>query len=571
MLHRLRNIGLTAILFVSLLAPQAASAEVSPSFSIQYDQSSLKVGDEVQVTVKGHDMPDVYSFEVNLEYDSDKLEYKTKSGKAGFTGFSVPESSDPAAGRLQFAHTKIGKVSGESDDITLMTLTFKAAKEGSAWVAVKDSLIGDSHVPPRGTNIASDVKASITIAASNNGGGNNGGGNNGGGNNGGGNNGGGSSGGGGGSDSTSDLTTLKVIGPERFSNGGTSIELEKQVEEVKFPWNTAELLKEKPVVLRNEWMTISIPAEVFEQLSSLVSEAERKNSSLSLKLKPLSEADAEAVRKRVQANEEAEIKIVSKIMELELIITTADGKTKQLTEFSEPILLKLKTSGEFNPKLAGMFFIGGSDGLEYIGGQQRSGEWEAAVSHFSSYAVLELTKQFGDVPNDHWAHSVIQELAAKQIVDGAGPQRFEPSRIVTRAEFTSLLARTLQLPEGNANRFDDVMPDDWYADAVERAVHAGIVQGKEAGMFAPHAAITREEAVTMLIRAYTYSGGKSPSGTGASFEDEAMISPWALLSVQQAAELGLVQGRSAGTFEPRGVTTRAEAAQVIYNLLGRLQ
>jgi large repetitive protein len=582
MLHRLRSFGWIAMLVASLVAPQAATAaEGSPSFSIQYSNNTPKVGEEVQVTVQGHGMTDVYAFEVNLAYDKDKLEYKTNSGRAAFAGFSVPESSDPAAGRLQFAHTKMGKVSGEQGDVTLVTLTFKAAKEGTAWVSVKNSLIADSQVPPRGTNIASDTTASITIAPSsqngggNNGGGNNGGGNNGGGNNGGGNNGGNNNGSGGSSGSSgssdTDDTRLKVIRSEQFSSSGsTIIHLEKHPEEVRLPSNTAELLQKKPLELRTELMTISIPAALFEQLMQLIPEAERKNSTPSLKLKALSEADSAELLKQAKQNESADIQPVSRIIELALSIATSDGKTKQLTELSEPIAVKLKTSGEFDPRLAGLFLIGGQGEIEYIGGQLGSREWEASIQQFGQYGVLELQKPFQDVPNGHWAYQVIRELAAKQIVDGVGDQRFEPSRIVTRAEFTSLLVRALQLPEGNTNGFDDVKPDDWYADAVERAVHAGIVQGKEAGLFAPHAAITREEAVTMLIRAYTYAGGQGPSGNKAVFEDEAMISPWALFGVLQAAELGLVQGRSAGSFEPRGITTRAEAAQIIHNLLGRL-
>ncbi|MGM0883539.1 MAG: S-layer homology domain-containing protein [Bacillota bacterium] len=38
---------------------------------------------------------------------------------------------------------------------------------------------------------------------------------------------------------------------------------------------------------------------------------------------------------------------------------------------------------------------------------------------------------------------------------------------------------------------------------------------------------------------------------------------------EYAAELGLVQGRPDGSFAPKGKMTRAESAQVIYNLLGK--
>ncbi|TXK80326.1 S-layer homology domain-containing protein [Paenibacillus sp. N3.4] len=194
----------------------------------------------------------------------------------------------------------------------------------------------------------------------------------------------------------------------------------------------------------------------------------------------------------------------------------------------------------------------------------------AQISHFSKYAVLEVTKAFADVPNSHWAADVIKVLAAKQIVNGTSATTFEPERSVTRAEFTSLLVRALKLTGTGQLSFTDVKSDDWYAEAVSIAVKAGIVNGKSDKVFDPNAPINREEMVTMLMRAYSSVTGNPANGNGsASFTDELQISSWAVAFVNQAAALHLVQGRAAGVFEPQGITSRAEAAQVIYNLLNK--
>ncbi|MDI4643806.1 S-layer homology domain-containing protein [Cohnella hashimotonis] len=57
------------------------------------------------------------------------------------------------------------------------------------------------------------------------------------------------------------------------------------------------------------------------------------------------------------------------------------------------------------------------------------------------------------------------------------------------------------------------------------------------------------------------------TGAGASFADTDRIAAWAAPYVAEASSLGLLSGRSAGQFAPQGVTTRAEAAQSVYNLL----
>ena len=75
----------------------------------------------------------------------------------------------------------------------------------------------------------------------------------------------------------------------------------------------------------------------------------------------------------------------------------------------------------------------------------------------------------------------------------------------------------------------------------------------------------------MIVRAYEAMKGEQAAAPGAEadFTDQGRISRWASASVAAAAEMGLVQGRANKAFEPNGKMTRAESAQVIYNLLGK--
>lgn len=51
-------------------------------------------------------------------------------------------------------------------------------------------------------------------------------------------------------------------------------------------------------------------------------------------------------------------------------------------------------------------------------------------------------------------------------------------------------------------RFTDVDPNAWYAEAVTRAAELGIVEGVGDGKFEPDRAITRAEAAAMCVRLY---------------------------------------------------------------------
>ena len=51
-------------------------------------------------------------------------------------------------------------------------------------------------------------------------------------------------------------------------------------------------------------------------------------------------------------------------------------------------------------------------------------------------------------------------------------------------------------------RFTDVDPDAWYAEAVNEAAELGIVEGVGNGLFEPERAVTRAEAAAMCVRLY---------------------------------------------------------------------
>ncbi|WP_066371649.1 DUF4350 domain-containing protein [Bacillus sp. FJAT-27264] len=351
------------------------------------------------------------------------------------------------------------------------------------------------------------------------------------------------------------------------SNGVTTVEVPAKTTEISLPGNTADLIKQNALQIKSDAVTLTVPSELLKQLFSKLSTEEQQNSTITLKLSPLSDQTAGNIITGSSQTAHAGLKLSSDIYELTLSIQTASGQTVNLSKFDQPITIQLKVAADTNPKLAGIYYISDGGSIEYVGGTYANGYMTAKLTHFSKYAVLEYTKSFVDVPAGHWAADVIKELAAKQLVNGTSDSTFEPERKVTRAEFTAMLIRALHLTDKGTLAFTDVKDGDWYAEAVAIAVKAGIVQGKTQTLFDANAQITREEMVTMLMRGYEVVHGQVTVNNPTSFTDEAKISAWALPFVNAASANKLIQGRAAGKFDPKGITTRAEAAQVIYNLL----
>lgn len=64
---------------------------------------------------------------------------------------------------------------------------------------------------------------------------------------------------------------------------------------------------------------------------------------------------------------------------------------------------------------------------------------------------------------------------------------------------------------------------------------------------------------------------KVPTNAKISFKDAEEVPSWAVPYVATALEANLLMGRGSNKFVPLEIATRAEAAQVIFNLIGHMK
>ncbi|MNN39401.1 Endoglucanase precursor [compost metagenome] len=215
----------------------------------------------------------------------------------------------------------------------------------------------------------------------------------------------------------------------------------------------------------------------------------------------------------------------------------------------------------------------------YVGGitdfEGQEGRYvRTSITGSGIYAVLLRNITFADVPSNHWASSKIEVLASRGIVDGMSANTFAPKGTLTRAQFSKMLAGALGISPLHPDRptFSDVGQQKWSYGWIEAAAAAGIVQGDN-GKFKPDDALTREQMMTMLVRAAESRLSAADQGKSNvsldQFTDSSTISSWAKPYVTKALTLQLIEG-SGDKLNARSQTTRAEAAAVIYRLMDQL-
>jgi hypothetical protein len=192
----------------------------------------------------------------------------------------------------------------------------------------------------------------------------------------------------------------------------------------------------------------------------------------------------------------------------------------------------------------------------------------------ATIALMENKKVFKDL-DGHWAKDIVELLAARQIIAGDSEGNFNPNMGITRAEFSTLIVRMLNLPiNESASQFADVT-DEWYESYITTAQQYGIVKGVSETSFEPERVVSRQEMAAIIIR--TLRKYKDVTFTDedlksiAEFADTDSISAWAFEDVYAARKLELMIGRDGNKFAPRKPTLRGEAASVIYNLLKKLE
>lgn len=312
-------------------------------------------------------------------------------------------------------------------------------------------------------------------------------------------------------------------------------------------------------------VTVVLPASVLAQAAALAPADKAAGSVLTFTTAELT-SDAVAKLTAAASVNNVAVKGAGAVTRLGLMVNAADGTViGNVYTFGEPLSVSVKLDSAANAKLAGMYRIGDKGELTYLKAKLSGGVLTAAISEPGTYGALTYDKSYSDVPATHWAYEIIKELTAKHLVQGMSASSFSPQKPVTRAEFVNMLVNEFGLKaSSSAAPFTDVQAGSWYSGAVNAAYSSGLILGTGTGSFNPNAVITREQMAVMLYRIPALASAT----TGLpGYKDNGKISSWAKASVDAISDAGIMQGRGAGLFAPKAVTTRAEAVKVLANLL----
>lgn len=177
-------------------------------------------------------------------------------------------------------------------------------------------------------------------------------------------------------------------------------------------------------------------------------------------------------------------------------------------------------------------------------------------------SATDAAPTFPDMP-DNWATKALESAVANGILTGYDDGKLWPNNPLTRAQMATIITRAFGATENaDISAYSDVKSTDWFAGSIAKAVKMGVMQGYD-GKMSPNDNITREQAFVVLARALKLD---TATEANKSFSDSGDVSDWAKGHIFAMVNAGYIQG-SDGKLNPKANITRAEFAQVIYNVI----
>ena len=185
-----------------------------------------------------------------------------------------------------------------------------------------------------------------------------------------------------------------------------------------------------------------------------------------------------------------------------------------------------------------------------------------------------FSMEYSDLKQTHWAYPQIKELTDESILVGYPDGTFHPDENVTRAEFSTMVIKTVGQENAEIKEtinFDDIDKTFWAWNMIQRAVTFDIIKKSPDNNFHPQSSVTRGQALTFVVNALETADiteAQARTALQNSFDDYKLIPDWVAITAGKAEVLNViakVPGKER-LLDAERPATRAELAVFLYNL-----
>jgi hypothetical protein len=186
-------------------------------------------------------------------------------------------------------------------------------------------------------------------------------------------------------------------------------------------------------------------------------------------------------------------------------------------------------------------------------------------------STAKQTPVFQDVPESYWAYPFVVKLQEKQLITGTSADKFEPDKLITRAEMATLISQAFALPNTQSKKnFKDVSANNALTADINKALEMGFMKGYSNNEFRPLENIPRYQVLVALATGLNLPQTGDSDAILQKFGDSSDLPQWAKSQIAAATQANLVVNRpnlSKDNLNPNESATRGEVAVSIYQAL----
>ncbi|ABR49400.1 NLP/P60 protein [Alkaliphilus metalliredigens QYMF] len=186
-----------------------------------------------------------------------------------------------------------------------------------------------------------------------------------------------------------------------------------------------------------------------------------------------------------------------------------------------------------------------------------------SMSSINGFALEQENLRFSDIPESAWFASYVSKLIDRGSISGYEDGTFRPDRIITKAEFITLVLNTL------SNKQEVAIDGNWAMNYITEAESLGIVDKGEFKNADLNQVLSRFEATKILMSAIDEAYPQDINQYIGRIKDYDTIPKIYAEYVLKAYEKGLISGYPDGEFKGNEVLTRAEASIMVIKMIDK--
>jgi endo-1,4-beta-xylanase len=220
-----------------------------------------------------------------------------------------------------------------------------------------------------------------------------------------------------------------------------------------------------------------------------------------------------------------------------------------------------------DPNAILVYYIDSNNDLVPVVSRYVNGKVIFTTTHLSKYAIGYNKVSFTDVKPTDYFYAPITYLGARGIITGSS---FEPERAMTRGEAVVMILKAYGIEplDNPTDNFSDLSGE--YAGYYAKAKAIGLSNGIGNNIFGADLELTREMLFTMVGRMENVVGEFTSVAEGrkvSSFSDYKELSGWAMEEVSKLTEKGIIIGAENNTLKPKAIAKRSETVTMLYKLV----